>query len=85
MTRGPLFASIDRVTTLSVECPDALAGRLEHLVREGWVADPDQATVGVPRRLLDFRRPEPIENRILAAVEWGLRGGEREIGRRGAQ
>lgn len=60
--------------TLSIECPDALADRLEHLVREGWVADPEQAVVEALRRFLDSHHPELIEAQTLADVEWGLHG-----------
>lgn len=60
--------------TLNIKCPDALADRLEHLVREGWIADPDQAVVEALRRFLDSHRPELIESQILADVEWGLHG-----------
>ncbi len=60
--------------TLCIECPDALAERLEHLVREGWIADQDQAVVEALRRFLDSHRPELIETQILADVDWGLHG-----------
>ena len=60
--------------TLSIQCPDGLAERLEHLVREGWVADPQQAVVEALRRFLDSHRPELTESQVLADVEWGLHG-----------
>jgi len=59
--------------TLSIECPDGLAERLEQMVREGWVADQQQAMVEALRRFLDSHRPELIESQVLADVEWGLR------------
>jgi len=60
--------------TLSIECPDGLAERLEQMVREGWVADQQQAMVEALRRFLDSHRPELIESQVLADVEWGLHG-----------
>ena len=60
--------------TLSIECPDALADRLEQLVREGWVADPEQAIIEALRRFLDSHRPELTETQILTDVDWGLHG-----------
>jgi metal-responsive CopG/Arc/MetJ family transcriptional regulator len=60
--------------TLSIECPDALADRLEELVREGWVANREQAVVEALRRFLDSHRPELIETQVLRDVEWGLHG-----------
>jgi metal-responsive CopG/Arc/MetJ family transcriptional regulator len=60
--------------TLSIQCPDALAERLEQLVREGWVASQEQAIVEALRRFLDSHRPELIESQVLADVEWGLHG-----------
>ena len=60
--------------TLNIECPDALADRLDDLVREGWVVDPRAAVVEALRRFLDSHRPELIESQPLADVEWGLHG-----------
>ncbi len=60
--------------TFSIECPDALADRLEQLVREGWVADREQAIIEALRRFLDSHRPELTETQILTDVDWGLHG-----------
>jgi len=60
--------------TLSIECTAALADRLEQLVREGWVADPEQAIIEALRRFLDSHRPELTETQILTDVDWGLHG-----------
>ncbi|MEN6451193.1 MAG: hypothetical protein ABFC96_11935 [Thermoguttaceae bacterium] len=60
--------------TLTIECPDALADRLESLVNAGWVADQQQAVIEAIRRFLDSHRPELIESQVLADVEWGLHG-----------
>ncbi len=60
--------------TLSIALPDALADRLEQYVREGWVADSEQAVVEALRRFLDSHRPGLIERQILGDVEWGLHG-----------
>ena len=60
--------------TLSVQCPDALADRLDQMVREGWVADQQQAVVEALRRFLDAHRPELTESQVIADVEWGLHG-----------
>ena len=60
--------------TLSIECPDGLAERLEQMVREGWVADQQQAMIEALRRFLDSHRPELIESQVLADMEWGLHG-----------
>jgi Arc/MetJ-type ribon-helix-helix transcriptional regulator len=62
--------------TIQVECPDQLADRLGQLVRDGWVADEQQAVVEALRRFLDSRRPELIESQVLADVKWGLHGGD---------
>ena len=62
--------------TLNIAFPDALAERLEQFVREGWVADPEQAIVEALRRFLDSHRPELMETQILDDVEWGLHGRE---------
>ncbi len=62
--------------TLCVECPDELADRLEVLVRDGWVADQQQAVIEALRRFLDSHRPELTESQILADVEWGLHGND---------
>jgi hypothetical protein len=62
--------------TLSVECPDGLANRLEQMVREGWVADEQQAMIEALRRFLDSHRPELVESQVLADVEWGLHGND---------
>jgi hypothetical protein len=61
---------------LSVECPDSLADRLAILVREGWVADEQQAVIEALRRFLDSHRPELIESQVLADAEWGLHGSD---------
>ena len=60
--------------TLTIECPDGLADRLQRLVRAGWVADEQQAMIEALRRFLDSHRPEIIESQVLADVEWGLHG-----------
>ncbi|MBI4578678.1 MAG: CopG family transcriptional regulator [Planctomycetes bacterium] len=60
--------------TLSIDCTDALADRLQNLVREGWVADEQQAIIEALRRFLDAHRPELIESQIRADVDWGLHG-----------
>jgi len=60
--------------TLHIQCPDLLADRLARLVREGWVADEQQALVEALRRFLDSHRPELIESQVLADVNWGLHG-----------
>jgi hypothetical protein len=60
--------------TLSIECPDVLAERLAQLVREGWVADEQQALIEALRRFLDSHRPALIESQVMADVEWGLHG-----------
>ncbi len=65
---------IMRMKTLSIQCPDALAERLEQLVRDGWVPDQEQAIIEALRRFLDSHRPELIESQVLADVEWGLHG-----------
>jgi hypothetical protein len=62
--------------TLSIECPDSLADRLTDLVREGWVADEQQAVIEALRRFLDSHRPELTESQVLADVEWGLHGND---------
>jgi predicted transcriptional regulator len=62
--------------TLTIECPDGLADRLERLVRAGWVADEQQAMIEALRRFLDSHRPEITESQILADVEWGLHGND---------
>ena len=61
---------------LNVQCPDAIADRLARLVREGWVADEQQAVIEALRRFLDSHRPELIESQVLADVEWGLHGND---------
>lgn len=60
--------------TLSITFPDALADRLEQYVREGWVADSEQAVVEALRRFPDSHRPELIERQVLDDVEWGVHG-----------
>jgi predicted transcriptional regulator len=60
--------------TLTIECPDDLANRLERLVGTGLVADEQQAMIEALRRFLDSHRPEIHESLILADVGWGLRG-----------
>jgi metal-responsive CopG/Arc/MetJ family transcriptional regulator len=60
--------------TLSIQCPDGLADRLDQMVRQGWVADQDQAVIEALRRFLDSHRPELIESQILSDVQWGLHG-----------
>jgi metal-responsive CopG/Arc/MetJ family transcriptional regulator len=71
----PIDASYNvDMKTLSIECPDSLAERLEQMVREGWVADQQQAMIEALRRFLDSHRPELIESQVLADVEWGLHG-----------
>ncbi len=60
--------------TLSITVPDALADRLEQFVRDGWVADSEQAVVEALRRFLDSHRPELIERQVLDDLDWGLHG-----------
>lgn len=60
--------------TLSVDCPDGLAEQLQRLVREGWVADEQQALLEALRRFVDAHRPELIESQVGADVRWGLHG-----------
>jgi hypothetical protein len=62
--------------TLNIECPDFLAERLAQLVREGWVADEQQAVVEALRRFLDSHHPELLQSQVLADVEWGLHGND---------
>jgi hypothetical protein len=62
------------VKTLSIQCPDALAERLEQLSRDGWVGDPQQVVVEAIRRYLDSHRPELIASQIASDIEWGLNG-----------
>jgi hypothetical protein len=62
--------------TFNVDCPDTLAERLAQLVRDGWVADEQQAMIEALRRFLDSHRPELIESQILADVEWGMHGND---------
>ncbi len=62
------------MTTFHIECPDVLAERLEQMVRDGWVADRQQAIVEALRRFLDSHRPELIKSQVIADVEWGLHG-----------
>ena len=64
------------MTMLRLECPDELADRLRKLVRDGWVADEQQALIEALRRFLDSHRPELIESQTLADVEWGLHGND---------
>jgi metal-responsive CopG/Arc/MetJ family transcriptional regulator len=59
---------------LSVHCPEALAERLDQLVRDGWITDPGQAVVEALRRFLDSHRPELMEAQLMSDVEWGLHG-----------
>jgi Arc/MetJ-type ribon-helix-helix transcriptional regulator len=58
--------------TLTIQCPDSLADRLERLVRAGWVVDEQQAVIEALRRFLDSHRPEIVESQVLADVEWGV-------------
>ena len=60
--------------TISIECPDVLADRLDQLVHDGWVADSQQALIEALRRYLDSHRPELTESQILSDVKWGLNG-----------
>jgi hypothetical protein len=60
--------------TFSIECPDGLAEQLRRLVRDGWVADEQQAVVEALRRFLDSHRPELIESQVSSDVQWGLHG-----------
>jgi hypothetical protein len=73
-----LFTSVYNggMKTLNIECPDGLADRLAQLVREGWVADEQQAVIEALRRFLDTHRPALIESQVLADVEWGLHGND---------
>jgi hypothetical protein len=61
---------------LNVECPDALADSLQHLVRDGWVADEQQAIIEAIRRFLDSHRPELTEAQVRSDIEWGLHGAD---------
>ena len=61
-------------TTLHIECPDWLAQRLDDMVREGWVADREQAVLESLRRFVDTHRPELIESQLMADLQWGLHG-----------
>jgi metal-responsive CopG/Arc/MetJ family transcriptional regulator len=65
---------IPGMKTLHIDCPDELAQRLEELIREGWVADHEQAVIEALRRFLDSHRPELIKAQVLTDVEWGLHG-----------
>ena len=62
--------------TLTIECPDVLADRLDCLIAEGWVADQQQAVIEALRRFLDSHRPELLESQVLTDVEWGLHGND---------
>ena len=62
------------VKSISINFPDALAEQLEKFVRDGWVADREQAVVEALRRYLDSHRPEVTERQVLDDVEWGLHG-----------
>ena len=62
------------MATLSIEFPDGLAEELRRLVREGWVADEQQAVIEALRRFVDAHRPELIESQVAADVRWGLHG-----------
>jgi hypothetical protein len=42
------------------------------MVREGWIADEQQALIEAMRRFLDSHGPQLIESRVLSDVEWGL-------------
>jgi len=64
------------VKTLSIQCPEALAERLGQMVREGWVADEQQALIEALRRFLDSHRPELIESQVRSDVQWGLHGND---------
>ena len=44
------------------------------MVREGWVADEQQALIEALRRFLDSHRPELIESQVSSDVLWGLHG-----------
>ena len=61
-----------RLTVKSLDYKDI--ERLEQYVREGWVADSDQAVVEALRRFLDSHRPELMERQILDDTERGLHG-----------
>lgn len=62
--------------TLTMECPDWLADRLEQAVRDGWVVDRQQAMIDALRRYLEAHRPELIESQIRSDVNWGLHGND---------
>ena len=62
------------MTTLSIQCPDALAQRLQQLVRDGWVTNEQEAIIEALRRFLESHRPELIESQIHSDIEWGLHG-----------
>jgi hypothetical protein len=60
--------------TLTVQCPDELAEQLQRLVRDGWVADEQQALIEALKRFVDSHRPELIESQVRRDVQWGLHG-----------
>jgi metal-responsive CopG/Arc/MetJ family transcriptional regulator len=60
--------------SLTIECPDALVESLDRLVREGYIADEQQAVVEALRRFIDSHQPELIESQIRSDIEWGLHG-----------
>jgi hypothetical protein len=60
--------------TLAFECPDWLADRLTQLVREGWVADEQQALIEALRRFIELHHPDLVESQVLTEVGWGLHG-----------
>jgi len=64
------------MTTLTIECPDDLAQRLEALVRAGWVPSEQQAMIEALRRFLASHRPEISKSQVRTDVGWGLHDSE---------
>lgn len=60
--------------TLTIQCPDQLAEKLDAFVKEGWAADARETIVEALRRFLESHRPEIARTQVLADVEWGLHG-----------
>lgn len=67
-------AGIEKMKTLTVECPDQLADELTAFVKEGWAADIGDAVVEAVRRFLESHRAGITRNQVLTDVEWGLHG-----------
>ena len=60
--------------TMTIECPDQLAGQLDEFIREGWAVDARAAIVEALRRFLESHRPEIARSQVRADIEWGLHG-----------